>query len=195
MLYVYRTLSKRKIQQETAETEASTSASDLELNETDIDASELSALISNDVQYHSNELLDSNMCESNGALKSVSYTESEKDSSDDLNEKQNGDVIAYENIATDTKCGNLESSLEVTADECPSQGSSYNSENEHEEEPIAERSQRKGVEKDCSRKNRKDTRTCMGRLSWDQIKSGQCVKSSAKNHCLYLKYVAVASYI
>ena len=35
----------------------------MELNETDIDTSELSALISNDIQYHFDELLDANVCE------------------------------------------------------------------------------------------------------------------------------------
>ena len=97
-MHVYRNQSKSMKSQETVDTETSTSASDLEINEADIDASEHSALVSNDVQYHSDELLGANVCESNGAIKSVSHTESKDDSSDDLDDKQNGDVIAHETL-------------------------------------------------------------------------------------------------
>ena len=169
---------------EAAENGASTSSSELELSETDIDASERSALVSNDIQYHSNEVLDASMCESNRVIKSVSHTESKDDSSDELiNEKQNGAAITHGNVTADTKCGDLEGSSEVTANNGASCGNLQSSENV---EPI---SRYEDLEEDSPRKSGNDKRTCMEGLSWDEFKSGQCVKSPVKNHSLYLKYV------
>ena len=182
---MYRNQSKSMVSQGAAENGSggSTSSSELDLNETDIDASEHSALVSNDIQYHSNEVLHANMCESNPVIKSVSHTESKDNFSDDLKEKHNGDAITHGNVTADTKYGDLEGSSEVTANKGASCGNLQSSEN------VEPTSRYEDLEEDSPRSGN-DKRACMeGLISWDEFKSGQCVKSSVKNHCLYLKYV------